>query len=282
LLGEGYDVVNLIKRDFSRGVSIKMEWVNQISDSRAAGAASKYLYKVGAIAAFMAAVLFRRNMDAEYLLLRGVGIIHTGPTIAPSMVVDWFALLNQNKLLGLTLLNIFDLVNYALLGLIFLATAAALQQTSKSLMTIVTALGFLGIMIYLGSNQALSMLSLSNQYASATTAAHKSTLLAAGRSSLALHENVSYQGNGMYISFFLVSMAGLILSVVMFQSDVFSKACASMGITANLLGIGYYLTSAFIPTLVYLPVSLSALFLLAWYLMISERLWVLGSRRLGA
>jgi hypothetical protein len=281
-LGKGYDVDNQVKRDFSRGVSIKMEWANQISDSRAAGSANKCLYKIGAIAAFMAAVLFRRNMDAEYLLLRGVGIIHTGPAIAPSTVMDWFALLNQNKLLGLTLLNIFDLVNYALLGMIFLASFAALQQTSKSLMTIVTALGFLGIMIYLGSNQALSMLSLSNQYASTTTAAHRSTLLAAGQSSLALHENVSYQGNGMYISFFLVSTAGLILSAVMFQSGIFSKVCASMGITANLLGLGYYLMLVFAPALVYLPLSLSALFLLAWYLMISERLWVLGSRRVGA
>jgi hypothetical protein len=281
-LGEGYDVDNLIKRDFSRGVSIEMEWVNQISESRAAGSASKYLYKVGAIAALMAAVLFRRNMDAEYLLLRGVGIIHTGPTIAPSTVVEWFALLNQNKLLGLTLLNIFDLVNYALLGLIFLATVAALQQTRKSFMTIVTALGFLGIMIYLGSNQALSMLSLSNQYASATTAAHRSTLLAAGQAALALHENVSYQGNGLYISFLLVSVAGLILSFVMLKSDSFSRISASMGITANLLGLGYYLMLVFAPALVYLPLSLSALFLLAWYLMISERLWVLGSRRVGA
>jgi hypothetical protein len=281
-LGEDYHVDNLIKRDFSGGVSTKMEWVNQISDSRAVGCANKCLYKVGAIAAFMAAVLFRRNMDAEYLLLRGVGIIHTGPTITPSTVIDWFALLNQNKLLGLTLLNIFDLVNYALLGLIFLATFAALQQTSKSLMTVVTALGFLGIMIYLGSNQALSMLSLSNQYASATTAAPRSTLLAAGQAALAIHQNISYQGNGLYISFMLVSIAGLIISFVMLKSDSFSRISAYMGITANLLGLGYYMMLVFAPALVYLPLSLSALFLLAWYLMISERLWVLGSRRVGA
>jgi hypothetical protein len=64
-----------------------MEWVNQISDSRAAGSANKCLYKVGAIAALMAAVLFRRNMDAEYMLLRGVGILQSGPTIAPSTVL---------------------------------------------------------------------------------------------------------------------------------------------------------------------------------------------------
>jgi hypothetical protein len=255
-----------------------MEWVYQLSDSSAVGSANKYIYKVGAIAAFMAAVLFRRNMDAEYLLLRGVGIIHTGPAIAPSTVADWFALLNQNKLLGLTLLNIFDLVNYALLGLIFLASLAALQRTSKSIMTIGTGLGLLGIMIYFGSNQALSMLSLSSRYASAVTEGHRSTLLAAGQASLALHENVSYQGNGLYISFLLVSVAGLILSLVMLKSDSFSRMSAYMGITANLLGLGYYIMLVFAPALVYLPLSLSALFLIAWYLMISERLWVLGSR----
>jgi hypothetical protein len=48
-------------------------------------------------------------------------------------------------------------------------------------MTIALALGLLGVAAYFASTAAFEILSLSNQYAAATTAAQKSTLLAAGQ-----------------------------------------------------------------------------------------------------
>ena len=113
------------------------------------------LFKVGGTGALIAAVVFRRNLDAEVMLLHTVGVINAGSTAAPGTVVDWFMLLQSNKLLGLTLLNLFDLVNYALVGLIFLALVVVLRRTSPSAMTIAAALAFVGIAVYLESNQAL-------------------------------------------------------------------------------------------------------------------------------
>ena len=43
----------------------------------------KILYRVGGIAAFVAAILFRRNLAEEYLLFRGLGIIRSGPNSFP-------------------------------------------------------------------------------------------------------------------------------------------------------------------------------------------------------
>ena len=52
------------------------------------------------------------------------------------------------------MLNVFDLVEYALLGLIFLAVCAALWQTDRSAMLVATVCGLAGMMVYFASNQA--------------------------------------------------------------------------------------------------------------------------------
>jgi hypothetical protein len=221
-------------------------------------------------------------MDAEYLLLRGAGMLQSGPPQAPSTIVDWFALLQKDRLIGLTLLNLFDLINFTLVGLIFLALLAALRKSAQSLMILATVLALAGISIYFATNQALAMLSLSTQYAATNAPDERSLLLAAGQAVLTIHQNTGYQGSGLYISFLLVSIAGLIISFVMLKGDTFSPRCAFSGIAANLLGLGYYPILVIAPGLVFLPLSLSALFLLAWYIMISFRLWIISSPQVGA
>jgi len=237
------------------------------------------LYKAGAVAALIAAVLFRRNLDAEWLLLRQVGVIQAGPLTAPDAVTDWFMLLQHRPLLGLTFLNVFDLVNYALLELIFLALSAALLQTSRSWIIIAAALSCVGISVYFASNQALNMLSLSRQYLAATTDAQQVVFLSAGQTLLALHHTASYGGAGIYLSYLLVSAAGLILSVIMLRSSVFSKSAGYVGVLANSVGLSYYTALALAPALVFVPLSISAVFLFIWYFQISSRLWALGASR---
>jgi len=256
-----------------------MKMMDQVTNAGILDSANKNLFKAGAAAALIAAVVFRRNLDAEFMLLRGVGIINVGPTAPPSTVMDWFTLLQDNKMLGLTLLNLFDIVNYALVGLIFLALYVALRRASESFMAIAATLGFIGIVVYFASNQAFSMLSLSNQYAAATTDAQRAMFIAAGQATLTIHNNASYQGAGIYMSFLLVSVAGLIISTVMLRSSIFSIGAGYVGILANGLGLGYYIILAFAPAVVFLPLSVSALFLLAWYILIGVRLWTIDSMR---
>jgi hypothetical protein len=251
-------------------------------DTDTEDAAWKGLFKVGSMAALIAGLVIRRNLGAEFMLLRSVGIINVGPTTPPVAVVDWFGLLQNNRLVGLTLLGLFDVVNYALVGLMFLALCVALRRASRSYMVVAASLSFVGIAVYLASNQALTMLSLSDQYAAATTEAQRSLLLAAGQATLAIHQNAGYEGTGLYLSFFLVTVAGLIISVVMLRSDTFGKVTAYMGILANGFGLGYYLALAFAPALVALPLSVSALFLLAWYVLIGRQLWTNHLIHLGS
>jgi hypothetical protein len=241
--------------------------------------ACQTLYKIGGLSALVAALFFRRNLDAEYMLLRGFGIIHAGPTTPPSSVTGWFELLQQDKLLGLTLLGLFDLVNYALVGLMFLALCAALRRVNPSWSMLAGALGFAGVTVYFASNQVLAMLSLSKQYFSAATDAQRAMLLATGQAVLTIHRNASYASSGIYLSFLLVSVAGLIMAVVMLQSNIFSRWTAYMGIIANGLGLSYYLVLFFSKELTFLPLSISAIFLLVWYLLTGSRLWSVGSNK---
>jgi hypothetical protein len=278
-VGYGYDAVTLKIYYVMKGSFIQMEIIDQVTHFGSADPAYKSLYKIGAAAALIAGLIFRRNLDAEFMLLRTTGIIRIGPTAPPSAVIGWFTLLQNNKLLGLTMLNLFDLVNYALVGLIFLALYVALRRASESFMAIAASLGFVGITVYFASNQSFSMLSLSSQYAAAATDAQRAMFLAAGQEELAIHNNASYQGSGIYMSFLLVSLAGLIISAVMLRSNIFSKDASYVGLLANGFGLGYYIALAFAPAMVAIPLSASALFLLAWYILIGVRLWIIGSTR---
>ena len=55
--------------------------MNRTDKAPITGHANTYtgLYKAGAIAALIAAVLFRRNLDAEWMLLKGIGILYPSP-----------------------------------------------------------------------------------------------------------------------------------------------------------------------------------------------------------
>jgi hypothetical protein len=234
----------------------------------------KGLLLIGGVAALVAAILFRRWLGSEYILLAKMGLFGSSPNSPPGDVSGWFALLQTKRLIGFTLLNGFDLVNYALVGLMFLGLYAALTGYDKSKTTLFLALAFLGIAIYFASNQALPLLALSDQYASATAIAQKSAILATGEVLLAMNNHAVF-GSGVFWGFVLVTLAGLIVSVVMLQSGLFGKWASATGILANVLGLGYFFTLAIAPPLTFVPLSASAPFLLVWYILIGLKLLAL-------
>lgn len=157
----------------------------------------------------------------------------------PGTVVGYFTLFHKNGLLGLLDLDLLSIADYALFVPMFLALYMALKRASPSFMAIATGLAFVGIATYFSSNTALEMLSLSNHYAAATNEAQKSLIEASGQGMLA-----NYQGTAFDVSYVLLSLAPLIVSVVMLRSKVFGKVTAYVGIQANAVGLG-----GFFPTI---------------------------------
>ena len=120
------------------------------------------------------------------------------------------------------------------------------------------------------------MLNLSSQYAAATTDVEKSTLLAAGQAILA-NTNQRAVG-GFNIALLLVSIGGLITSVVMRKEPFFGRSTANIGMLAFALSLADYLRQALTHSLIIaLPVILlGALFLFIWFVLIGLKLFLLG------
>jgi hypothetical protein len=132
----------------------------------------------------------------------------------------------------------------------------------------------------LASNQAFALLALSRQYETAATEAQKASFLAAGEALLAMnHPGAPYIGAGFTLALFLVTVAGLIFASLMWRSPAFGRAAAITGILAHSFMLALFVALAFAPDWVALPPSLSAVFLLAWYLLIGWRLFKLAAGR---
>jgi hypothetical protein len=230
------------------------------------------LYRVGGAAALIAAVLFRRNIAAEISLFAAQA--------QPDSIQGWYSLLQTNRLLGLAYLNLFDVVNYTLLGLMFLALYVLLRRASPSYMAIAALLAFAGITIYLVANPALSMLSLSEQFAAATDVAQQASMLAAGQAILVMDRFTAPEGlpgSGGYYSLLLLATAGIITSAVMLRSHLFGRVTAYVGMAAAALDLAYcaliFLAPGSVRDLVGLAfIPLAGLLLMIWHILVGLRL----------
>ena len=237
----------------------------------------KGLYYAGGVAALLAVLFFRRNTGVELVTFNGFGVFDV-PEAFPISAADWFVVLQQDKIVGLILLGLVDLINYALVGLIFLALYGALRSTNNGWMTAALSFSFVGITLFFATNQAFALLALSEQYAAAVTEAERAMCLAAGEALLAIdNPGKMTQGMANFLSLFLVLLSGLSISFVMLRSDNFSKAASWSGILANAFALAFYPFLVFAPAIAWLPPSISAPFRLIWYVLIAVGLFRLAA-----
>jgi hypothetical protein len=218
-----------------------------------------------------------------YLIAMAIYIPANRAGPPPGAVLEWFTLFQINPLTGLFFLGLADIVIMILWGPMSLALYAVLKQSNKTWAMIATTFVFVGIAVYLATNIAFSMLTLSHEYAAATTEAEKSIVLAAGQAMIALSQGTGGQYAGMPLAW----LAGLVLSAVMLRSQAFGKAIAWVGI----LGLGLLLasvpfagyttaapTTAIVSAIVTVSVIGGGLLSLAWYILVGLRLLKLGRR----
>jgi hypothetical protein len=194
----------------------------------------------------------------------------------PSTVRDWFRLFQSSPIVGIVDFWGLEVPMYAMFALVFLALFAALKEVDKGIMAIALALALLGIAVFLATNNPCSMLTLSRQFADATTDTSRSTLLAAGEALLA-NTNQRAVG-GFNIGLFLISAAGLIASWAMSKASSFRRLTAHLGIAAFGFSLADYVRQALtssvaIALLVILP---GALLLVVWFVLVGRGLCQLG------
>jgi fumarate reductase subunit D len=231
------------------------------------------LYRIGGVAALICALM--------YVVTFGVYVpaYRAGPP--PATVLEWFTLFQTNPLTGLFFLGLADIVIMILWGPLALAIYDALKQSGRTWARIAISFVFVGMAVYLATNTAFSMLSLSHKYAVAATEAEKTVILAAGQALISVSEGTG----GQYTGLPLVWLAGLILSVIMLWSKAFSKATAWVGIlglgllVASMPFAGYTTTgptTAVVSTIIAVTYIGGGLLSLAWYILVGLRLLKLG------
>lgn len=209
----------------------------------------KGIYKAGGAAALL---MFVITLVQSFIFI-------TNPP--PTTVIDFFALFQKSRLLGLLDLDLLLIVINILLILIYLALYFALGKSNKSLAAIALVLGLVGVTLFFASREAtFGLPALSDQYAAAAADSQKAVFLAAGQALLAI-----YNGTAFDLSYILGGVAILLFSIVMLQGRVFSRLTAYVGIamgvlmlvppTAGTVGLVLSLLSL-IPTLIWLiPVA---------------------------
>jgi len=229
-----------------------------VSELRSSASSWKLLYRIGELSALIVGALYTIEL---------VGVAITG--LPPTTAIGFFTLLQNNRLLGLFDLFLLDIPATAFQIPIILALYVSLRHADESQMTVAAILGYIGIAEYFSANTALSMLSLSDQYASASTDSQRSLFLALGEQLLFLNTST-----GSFIGYTFIAIAGLIISFVMLRSGIFNRVTACLGIVGNLLELGP--PSQFVPRQSYqyfvILIALGGVLLIIWYFLVARRL----------
>ena len=199
--------------------------MSRTSHEPSAGAGSadsdwKGLYRVGAGAALLM---------AAFIPIQIIVFIIWPP---PGTVTGWFDLYQEHPLVGLLDMDLLLIVDQVFVALIMVTLYVVLRRSKQSLMTVALTLSALGIAAYFASTAAFEMLSLSGEYAAATTEAQRATLLAAGQVMLS-----TWQGTAFSVGYVLEGIGLLLVAIVMLHSTVFGKTTARVGIVLGVMSL---------------------------------------------
>ena len=174
------------------------------------------LCRTGGIAAFVL-IVYSLSTIVQLIILGG----------PPATAAQAFRLLQSNRIVGLLRLDLPTIVAMPLYYLVFLGLFAALKRTDRATAILSTSLAFVGVTLLLATPTALSMISLSQKYAAATTEATRTQFLAAGEAILATD---IWHGTGAIMGGILVQSGAVLISVVMLRSSVFSRTTAYLDV----------------------------------------------------
>jgi hypothetical protein len=185
----------------------------------------------------------------------------------PSAALRFFGIAQARPLFAFVQLDGLTLIDYLLLIPVYLALYVALRHENPSLMLIGTVLSLFAITLYFTVNPAPAILVLAREYGAADSEAARSSIVSAGVGILAV-----FQGAGFLVHYVVMGVAGILVSLVMLRSAVFSRATAIAGL---LQGVMMLIPSTF--GVIGLVLALGSLVpFVVWFALIALRLWRLG------
>jgi hypothetical protein len=193
----------------------------------------------------------------------------------PATAAEAFRLLQSDRIVGLLRLDLPTIVAMPLYYFVFLGLFAALKRSDQANAILATSLAFVGLTLLLATPTALSMISLSQKYAAATTEATRTQLLAAGEAILATD---IWHGTGAILGGILVQTGAVLISVVMLRSKVFSRTTAYVGILTHGLDLAHIVFGLFLPVSGVVLMAIAGPLYPVWFFLVGRRLLQLAAK----
>lgn len=232
--------------------------MNTTTDAQSRDLAWSGLYKTGGVTALVLVAI---------PLVQLVSFVVAPPPLEDT-AAEWFALFQQNAILGLLGFE-FLLVIYSLLsGVLSLALFAALRPAARSLSTLFLVSSLIGAIAFILARPAFEMLYLSHQFTAAATESQKVIFLAAGEAMVA-----AFHGTAFWVSYILGSIGGFLIGAAILRASIFSKGTAYLRILSGIFDFGI-----FIPGIGLYISIFSVLLLMAFHVLVGLRLLQLPSR----
>ena len=221
------------------------------------------LYKMSGVAALILLIYSLTTM----ILLFTIGG-------QPESAQEAFAMLQENRLVGLLRLDVLtSLIYMPLFYLLLLAFYVALKETYPAYVVLAAVLGFAGVTLILATPSVFSWLALGDRFAGATTEAQKILFLAAGEAILA---SDLWHGTGAKIGGILIQLATTLLSIAMLSNTAFRKSTAYVGIVTHGLDLLHILVGFFSATGGFILLSIAGPLYLVWFPLLGRDFFRLG------
>ena len=211
----------------------------------------KSLYKIGG----GTALFFIVYSLAEMIVLIVIGG-------QPENAREGFAMLQENRLMGLLRLDMLTVLVMPLYYLLFLGLYMAFKKTHAVFAIIALVLGFAGVTLFLATPSVFSWMALSDKFAVAASEAQKNLLLAAGETILA---SDMWHGTGAIIGGILIQIATTLFSIAMLSNSSFGKATAYVGVVTHGLDLAHLLIGFFIPAVGVILMMIAGPLYLVWF-----------------
>lgn len=191
-------------------------------------------------------------------------------------VVEWFTLLQTNPFLGVRNLGLLNIVMIAFGIPLTFSLYWVHRKTNPSLATLALILALIGTAVFYATNRAFPMLSLSAQWAAATSAAERAALEAAGQAMLSVGQSHT---PGTFLAFFFSEIAGILMAVVLLRGKLFNRAAAFAGLIGYSFLLIFEVFSSFMPSThnaILILAMVGGLSNIAWYILVALRFFQLG------
>jgi hypothetical protein len=222
------------------------------------------IYRLGAIAAALGALVTPISV--------GVFIAFPPPDYDQG-AGKWFAHIQDNRLLGLMSLDLPFLIISVLMIFVMLALFIGLIRVRPIAAIVGGVLYVVAVATYFGTNTSFELLSLSDRWAEAATAAERVPLLGAGEALLG-----AFNGTAFHVNYILAQTAGIILGLALLRVGLLGRTVAYLMILGNAFGFLLY-----VPRIGLALSAFSGVILWMWMIFLSRRLLQLARQQdLGA